>query len=152
MSKILYQSYELLIKKEREQYWDACVKFYRNDTGDENYNPTEQEFEEYLRWDNEIWYEEIKNELEHLMEGKKYKVKADLGLWYGRREGTRICEGFEAISVCIMNGDYIRIYEERGTLKIDELHHDGTNHYTIKEITTKGLRSPKLYDKMFGSE
>lgn len=152
MSKILYQSYELLIKKEREQYWDACVEHYQCINEDDNYKPSEQEFEDYLRWDNEIWWEEIKNELERLMEGKKYKVKADLGLWYGRREGTRICEGFEAISVCIGNGDYIRIYEERGTLKIDELHHDGTNHYTIKEVTPKGLRSPKLYDKIFGAE
>ena len=69
---------------------------------------------------------------------KTYVVLADLGLWNGRAEGGKIIKGlWNAISKCFE--DYNHIYEYRRRLCVDAIHHDGTNHFQIKELTPKGL-------------
>lgn len=69
---------------------------------------------------------------------KTYVILADLGLWNGRAEGGKIIKGlWNAISKCFE--DYNHIYEYRLRLCVDAVHHDGTNHFQIKELTPVGL-------------
>ena len=69
---------------------------------------------------------------------KTYVILADLGLWNGRAEGGKIIKGlWNAISKCFE--DYNHIYEYKRRLCVDAIHHDGTNHFQIKELTPKGL-------------
>jgi len=60
-------------------------------------------------------------------------VIADLGLWNGRVSGYKVIPNAtlaDAISVC--EGDIIDWYVEDGEMKIDDIHHDGVNHYVFR--------------------
>lgn len=143
--KIIYKDVELMDRKEIEAYINGYEDFMHWD--DESYQYTqndEDKLYEYINEDNNVWWEEVVVELGRLMNGKRFKVIADLGFWYGRRQSHKTCDGFEAIQACLGNSSCqaIEIYEtDRGTLKVDYHHHDGTHHFTIKEVTNKGLRS-----------
>ncbi len=59
---------------------------------------------------------------------------ADLGLWNGKRHGYRILgHDLSTIFDCIV-GDYFTVESDGNNLLITDSHHDGTNHYTIREM------------------
>ena len=105
------------------------------------YEPDDVDLDEYIEEENRMNLEaEMDNvtfyEREH--GAKTYVILADLGLWNGRAEGGKIIKGlWNAISKCFE--DYNHIYEYRRRLCVDAIHHDGTNHFQIKELTPKGL-------------
>lgn len=69
---------------------------------------------------------------------KYYLVLADLGLWNGRADGGLIIKGiWNAICKCFE--DYNKIYFDGKRLKIQAVHHDGTNYFQIRELTDKGV-------------
>lgn len=60
-------------------------------------------------------------------------VIADLGLWNGRRRAVKVIPNAklsDAVNVC--ERDYTDWYVEDGEMKIDDVHHDGTNHYLFR--------------------
>lgn len=146
----IYKDLDLMSMEEINGYIDGFEEFMKYD--DENYKYSEKDFNElcnYIIEDNNVHWEYVEEELGRLMEGKRFKVIADLGFWYGRRQGHKTCNGFEAIKTCLGNDSWsaVEIYETaRGTLKVDYHHHDGTHHFTIKEVTNKGLRSTHFYN------
>lgn len=80
-------------------------------------------------------------------------VIGDLGLWDGRRLGYKeISSG--NIRDCLRDGhDFVTWYvDERGDLRCDDIHHDGTNHYlyrVYKDNSTESQREllkEKLYE------
>lgn len=94
----------------------------------------------------ELWNEKCNNDLDDLKaeidahkEEGSYLVIASLGLWDGRFPGGKIIEGslYNAIIECFE--DYNRIYMEGKQLKVDAIHHDGTNHFIIKKLTDRGI-------------
>lgn len=93
----------------------------------------------------ELWDERCDNDLADLKaeinihnEEGSYLVIASLGLWNGRFPGGKIIKGslYDVIIKCFE--DYNTIYMEGKQLKIDAIHHDGTNHFIIKKLTKKG--------------
>ena len=69
---------------------------------------------------------------------KHYVVLADLGLWNGRYDGGKVIKGlWGAIQKCFE--DYNTIYQDGKRLKVTAHHHDGTNHFQIRELTPRGL-------------
>ena len=60
-------------------------------------------------------------------------VIADLGLWNGRRKAVKVIPNAtiaDAVGVCV--GDYIDWYVEDGEMRIEDVHHDGTNRYLFR--------------------
>ena len=121
-------------KWDREEMKMAYEEFY-----DET--PDEDELENFIEDINAMHLDDERYnvkcyEKEH--DVKTYVILADLGLWNGRAEGGKIIKGlWNAISKCFE--DYNHIYEYRRRLCVDAIHHDGTNHFQIKELTPKGL-------------
>ena len=103
--------------------------------------PSEEELNSFIEDKNNIFLDNERYnvecyEKEH--ETKTYVILADLGLWNGRAAGGKVIKGlWNAISKCFE--DYNHIYEYRRRLCVDAVHHDGTNHFQIKELTPKGL-------------
>ena len=149
--KIIYKDVDLMSKEEINGYIEGFEWFMRDDI--ENYVYTQADEEmlyEYIRHDNQLWWEEVSNCLREAMYNKRYKIEADLGLWYGRRQAHTYKIGFSAITCCLEDGgcDLVEIYETaKGTLKVDYHHHDGTNYFTIKEETAKGIRSTHFVER-----
>lgn len=145
-----YKDLDLMSMEEINGYIDGFEELMRYDN--ENYKYSEEDFSklcEYIEEDNDVHWEYVKEELERLMDGKEYKVIADIGRWNGRVKGYGKFTGFNAIKACLGDDSWsaVEIYETaRGTLKVDYHHHDGTNYFTIKEITDKGLRSTHFYN------
>ena len=103
--------------------------------------PDEEELDRFIEDTNDMYLNDERNNVEFYekQHGQKtYIILADLGLWYGHAEGGKIIKGlWNAISECFE--DYNHIYEYRRRLYVDAIHHDGTNHFQIKELTPKGL-------------
>lgn len=60
-------------------------------------------------------------------------VIADLGLWFGRRQGFKILSS--RISDILYNAvDYIELYGDGHNIKATAVHHDGTNYYEYRVI------------------
>ena len=59
-------------------------------------------------------------------------VIADLGLWNGRVKAHKTIRSTLANAYDVVCGDYIDWYVEDGEMKIDDTHHDGTNHYLFR--------------------
>lgn len=146
----IYKDLDLMSMEEINGYIDGFEELMKYD--DENYKYSEKDFSklcDYIIEDNNVHWEYVEEELERLMEGKEYKVIADIGCWNGRVKGYGKFTGFNAIKACIGNDSWsaVEIYETaRGTLKVDYHHHDETNYFIIKEITDKGLRSTHFYN------
>lgn len=98
-------------------------------------NPTEDDI--YWRWcvDLEFECEDLREILEKI---DKDFIKndliaiADLGLWDGHQYGYKELQNLTDISTCMQ--DYNTLYIERSDLKIEAIHHDGTNYITIREF------------------
>lgn len=147
---IIYKDLDLMSMEEINGYIDGFEELMKYD--DENYKYSEKDFDklcDYIMEDCKVWWENESDNLKQLMFDKRFKVEANLGLWDGRRQGHTYRIGFSAITCCIGNDSCsaVEIYETaRGTLKVDYHHHDGVNHFIIKEITNKGLKSTHFYN------
>ena len=115
--------------------------------------PSEEELERFIEDTNNMFLDDERSNVEFYekQHGQKtYIILADLGLWDGRAEGGKIIKGlWNAISKCFE--DYNHIYEYRRRLCVDAIHHDGTNHFQIKELTPRGLeyieKNPYMPDR-----
>ena len=60
-------------------------------------------------------------------------VIADLGLWYGRRQGYKEIESGNIRDGLYDDNDYVTWFvDKNGDLRCDSIHHDGTNHYLYR--------------------
>lgn len=69
---------------------------------------------------------------------KEYVVIADLGLWNGRHAGGRIIKGLSS-AIRRTFEDYNTVEIKGNRLIVSAAHHDGTNHFEIKELTPRGV-------------
>lgn len=103
--------------------------------------PNEEELDRFIEDTNDVYFDDERSNVESYENQhglKTYVILADLGLWYGHAAGGKIIKGlWNAISKCFE--DYNHIYEYKRRLCVDAIHHDGTNHFQIKELTPKGL-------------
>lgn len=60
-------------------------------------------------------------------------VIADLGLWYGRKQGYKIIPG-NISNILYDDADYIEWYGDGHNIKATATHHDGTNYYEYRII------------------
>lgn len=134
MKKKIVWSYDTSnwdMEEAKENFFE--VKGYETDD--------EYELREFMdEMNSEYLYDEQTNiESHEKWHGEKYYVVlADLGLWDGRQDGGRVFKGlWNAISACFE--DFNEIYQDGMLLKVKAIHHDGTNHFEIRELTQKGL-------------
>lgn len=93
--------------------------------------------------DDEDWnWRDIEVELKHFM-GKStfgFLLCGNIGRWNGTFAGGYFVKEFKDLYDCWRDCDYIKIYDENGHLYITCSHHDGTNHYELKELTWRGSK------------
>lgn len=118
-----------------------------------NINPDDwkeiyKEIAEENGWDedtddeNNLW-NYIYEELDHYIDDERMNldvttdgrilVVADLGLWYGRRQGYRILDR-NIKNILSADVDYVEWYSDGYNIKATATHHDGTNYYEYRVI------------------
>lgn len=118
-----------------------------------NINPDDwkeiyKEIAEENGWDedtddeNNLW-NYIYEELDHYIDDERMNldvttdgrilVVADLGLWYGRRQGYRILDR-NIKNILSADVDYVEWYSDGYNIKATAAHHDGTNYYEYRVI------------------
>lgn len=118
-----------------------------------NINPDDwkeiyKEIAEENGWDedtddeNNLW-NYIYEELDHYIDDERMNldvttdgrilVVADLGLWYGRRQGYRILDR-NVKNILSADVDYVEWYSDGYNIKATAAHHDGTNYYEYRVI------------------
>lgn len=102
----------------------------------------ENGWEEDTDDENNLW-NYIYEELDHYIDDERMNldvttdgrilVVADLGLWYGRRQGYRILDG-NVKNILSADVDYVEWYSDGYNIKATAAHHDGTNYYEYRVI------------------
>lgn len=119
--------------------WDEFKMEYQ-ETHDKE--PSESELIEFidtiLNTEIDDVFHEIK--LHEKNHGEKYYVViASVQTWSGIRKGAYIFRSMmDTISTCLQDLDCFTIGFKNGRMSIDGIHHDGQNHFVIRELTEKG--------------
>ncbi len=124
--------------------WDAfekaeIAKEYEEEMGEVL---TDDELNEYINSiQNDNWnfmMEEIKY-YEQTFGEKTYIIKAKIGTWQGIFDGGKVITGMRnVIAKCCSDCDFITLCYKNNQFKIIGHHHDGTNTFTIRELTDEG--------------
>ena len=93
---------------------------------------------------DEFGYEDFINDLKEVKTDTCYLMTGSLGLWYGRVAGGKFIFNLEDLTSAFY--DYNEVYEENGELKVKAIHHDGSNYFTLRELTQKGYAYAELRD------
>ena len=127
----------------------------------EGYKETAEEngWEEDTDDENNLW-NYIYEELDHYIDDERMNldvttdgrilVVADLGLWYGRRQGYRILDG-NVKNILSADVDYVEWYSDGYNIKATAAHHDGTNYYEYRVIR-EDRNIQNLLDAIYNGE
>lgn len=109
--------------------------------------------------ENNLW-NYIYEELDHYIDDERMNldvttdgrilVVADLGLWYGRRQGYRILDG-NVKNILSADVDYVEWYSDGYNIKATAAHHDGTNYYEYRVIR-EDRNIQNLLDAIYNGE
>lgn len=111
--------------------YDLDLKDWQDFFEENDITEEEDQYNAMYDMNNEYWYDE-RVALKDI--GKNIDLKiiavADLGLWYGRRQGYKFIDNLED---CLysMDCDYYELYCDQYHLRARGSHHDGNNSYTF---------------------
>ena len=117
--------------------FDEAKKNLIDDCGIEN--PTDDEVWEEINNCNDITLRDELAEFANIaknIEGKVVGI-ANIGTWYGRRDGLKFFDSLEEIIHHMCTYDSWELYIDRYQLRGIGHHHDGTNFILFKELKTK---------------
>lgn len=102
-------------------------------------NPTENEIWDEIYMLDEINWEDEKEQLDQFFDGSLWIMQGTVGRWNGDFAAGCVFNDFmDTFYKMTKDCDSIAIYEEKGHFFVKCSHHDGTNMYEIKKITSKG--------------
>lgn len=107
---------------------------------------------EMIEDDNQEYFYDAEANLNIPTEGKILCI-ADLGLWYGRRQGYRILDRQNVNAIFgVTCGDYVDFYGDCYNVHCDDAHHDGTNHYLFRELRYREEECQSLLDAIYNGK
>ena len=123
-------------------FW-SCIEDYKEAFIEDNgYEPSETELFQYASDSVSDNYDELISSIRYHQQkygAGVYIVKAKLGLWNGLRDGGKVIVGMvHVISECAEDLDQFKVEFINGQMHISGYHHDGANHFYIRQLTDKG--------------
>lgn len=108
-----------------------------------------EDYNQDYYFDDEV--DNLNKELEN-----KILIIAELHLWNGIKNGFKILDTHNLKDIMFTHqGDRMKIYVEGKDIKMEDIHHDGTNIYTfrlIKNMDNIHNLTNKIYDGIFSSK
>lgn len=125
---------------------------WRDDLLEENPDASESELVQMMYDRNDDYLGDERMNL-NIQLSSPILVIGDLGLWHGRRMGYKEIPSGNIRDCLYADTDYSTWFvDQRGDLRCDAIHHDGTNHYlyrTYKDGVTEAQKDrlkEKIYD------
>lgn len=136
MKHTIYDNYNLW-----EDYTDEMLTELARDNGiiEADEEPSDNLLWELRSEEDALQWDAIKTELSAFFEGKTVIFFGSCGRWDGRHDGGRVGDFWDLWDIAVKDCDYISITDDNGALFLKCSHHDGTNHYQIKELTQAGV-------------
>ena len=134
-ARTIYDNYNLWKKYPDEELKEIAIEFEWVTEEDEI---TDEMLNDWRYQEDEVDWENEKENLTELFKGKTVGFFGDVGRWDGVYKAGKIGEFWDLFYKAIEDCAYIRIYDENGHMYLTCSHHDGTCHFEIKEITDKG--------------
>lgn len=129
---------------------DDCKEAYKDFLEANELEESEMSFDEWVQEDINAWLEAERMNLDK--ECGDILCIAELGLWDGKHSGYKILRGGNVRHIFrVTCGDDVEFYCDRYNVKCTDTHHDGTNHYTFREIR-EGVNIDKLCQKIYDGE
>ena len=119
---------------------------------EEEYPEVTDEYEQYnlIEDMNMEYLEDERCNLNEKVDGR-ILVIADLGLWYGRRQGYKILGNTISDILYDRDGEYLEWYGDGYNIKATVSHHDGTNFYEYRVIR-EDRNIENLLDAIYNGE
>lgn len=86
----------------------------------------------------EIDFQYFKDKFTQLLSAGYCLLVGTCGRWNGPAKGGKFIETYNDFASAISHLDYLKIEDNNGHLYIYGYHHDGSDHYEIKQLTAKG--------------
>lgn len=133
--RVIYDNYDLC-----EQYTDEDIISHARECEwiDEDETPTDGQIWEWRYEFSQTDWEDAWYELREFFEGKTVGFFGEVGLWHGVYKAGKIGNFEQLFYRAIKDCDYMKFTDENGHLYLTCSHHDGTNHFEIREITHEG--------------
>ena len=77
-------------------------------------------------------------DLDDMFDKDCYLLTGVCGRWDGPAEGGKFIHGTQDLLDAIRHLDYVKFYDENGHFMIYGSHHDGSDCYELKKLTSKG--------------
>lgn len=113
----------------------------------------------YLEDEPEMSWDEIYDEIDTWLDAERENldisvphpilVIADLGLWNGRRSAYRIIGRNVRDIFTVTCGDAVEFWADQYNVHCDDVHHDGVNHYTFRELCGYEEECAPLLDALY---
>ena len=127
--------------------WEEAINNYKEEDG-ENY--TEDQIETFVCDDNNLWYDDVKDNLNVPLDGK-ILVIANLGRWNGKFNGYKILNNNLNSILSDLGCDEVHYYSDGKNIRAEGYHHDGTNYYLFREIKDN-VNIDKLTDAIYNNK
>lgn len=144
---VFYDNYDIdaYYQGARESLQERHFDLY----GEEDYEPDDSEIWEEAYWLMETDYEEAKDEINRML-CSNVLVTGTVSLWDGTYDGGKVYSALDiqrrkttlfdhVISKIGRDCEYFKIYLSGGVLHVECSHHDGTNHFEIRNMTEAGF-------------
>lgn len=128
--------------------WEEAINYYKEEYEEENY--TEDQIENFVYDDNNLWYDDAKVNLNVHLDGK-ILVIANLGRWNGKFNGYKILNNNLNSILSDLGCDEVHYYSDGKNIRMEGYHHDGTNYYLFREIKDS-VNIDKLTDAIYNNK
>ena len=146
--------YTILDNRAEPSYED-----YLADLTDRGLNYEEDDVPDYDEWAADEAEDLYECDLSNIEWCRAYKVpvliEGSLGLWWGKPtiEPVHCDSVYDAVKRCIGEDiDYIKAEYDNGLIRVYATHHDGTNCFTIKGLSQKGVEKKKAKNAVYTDE
>lgn len=130
--RIIYNNYDLWDDYPDEELKEMAIE---NEWVDDESEITDQMLIDWRYDEDEANWDAEKEMLKNFFKGKTVGFFGEIGRWDGTYKVGDIGDFWTLYYKAVRDCDYIKIYDENGHMYLTCSHHDGTNHFEIKELT-----------------
>ena len=133
--RIIFSNYDPWEIYSDEDLKEIALECEWIDEGDEI---TQGMLEQWRNEEMDDWWENEKANLIDYFGSETVGFFGDVGLWHGIYKAGQIGDFYDLFCKAITDCWYWKFYDVDGHLYLTCSHHDGTNHFEIKQLTKKG--------------